>query len=63
MKRLCVFALAVFLAQITAPSLAQPYPNKPIKVVVPSPPGGPPDLIIRMLAPEISASLGQPLVI
>ena len=40
---------------------AQPYPSKPIHVVVPSPPGGPPDLIIRMLAPKMK--LGQPLVI
>ena len=40
---------------------AQPWPAKPIHIVVPSPPGGPPDLIIRMLAPKMS--LGQPLVI
>src|SRR5260221_14505960 len=40
---------------------AQPWPSKPIHVIVPPPPGGPPDLIIRMLAPKMS--LGQPLVI
>jgi len=40
---------------------AQPWPAKPIHIVVPSPPGGPPDLIIRMLAPKMS--LGQALVI
>jgi tripartite-type tricarboxylate transporter receptor subunit TctC len=40
---------------------AQPWPSKPIHVVVPSPPGGPPDLIVRMLAPKMN--LGQPLVI
>jgi tripartite-type tricarboxylate transporter receptor subunit TctC len=40
---------------------AQSWPAKPIHVVVPSPPGGPPDLIMRMLAPKIN--LGQPLVI
>src|SRR5258706_4275071 len=40
---------------------AQPWPAKPIHIVVPSPPGGPPDLIIRMLAPKMN--LGQPLVI
>jgi tripartite-type tricarboxylate transporter receptor subunit TctC len=40
---------------------AQPWPAKPIHIVVPSPPGGPPDLIIRVLAPKMS--LGQPLVI
>ena len=39
------------------------YPNKPIKVVVPSPPGGPPDLIMRLLAPQLTASLGQPVVV
>src|SRR3954464_2868458 len=40
---------------------AQRYPAKPIHIIVPSPPGGPPDLIIRMLAPKMN--LGQPLVI
>ena len=40
---------------------AQSWPAKPIHVVVPSPPGGPPDLIIRMLAPKMH--LGQALVI
>jgi len=37
------------------------YPNKPIHVIVPSPPGGPPDLIIRMLQPKMN--FGQPLII
>ena len=40
---------------------AQSFPTKVIHVIVPSPPGGPPDLIIRMLAPKMS--MGQPLVI
>src|SRR5258706_11388068 len=40
---------------------AQPWPAKPIHIVVPSPPGRPPDLIIRMLAPKMN--LGQPLVV
>src|SRR3954469_13300675 len=39
------------------------FPNKPIKVVVPSPPGGPPDLILRAILPKMTASLGQPIVI
>ncbi|MGG5885991.1 Bug family tripartite tricarboxylate transporter substrate binding protein [Falsiroseomonas sp. HC035] len=39
------------------------YPDRPIRAVVPSPPGGPPDLILRILAPRLSAALGQPVVI
>ncbi|MGE5522146.1 MAG: Bug family tripartite tricarboxylate transporter substrate binding protein [Rhodospirillaceae bacterium] len=46
-----------------AQPLSKDYPSKPIRVVVPSPPGGPPDLIMRMLAPKMSASMGQQLVI
>jgi tripartite-type tricarboxylate transporter receptor subunit TctC len=50
-------------AQTGTAVLAKDYPNKPIKVVVPSPPGGPPDLILRAIGPKLQASLGQPLVI
>jgi len=52
-------ALTLALAALTAH--AQRWPSKPIHVVVPSPPGGPPDLIIRLLAPKMN--LGQPLLI
>ncbi len=37
-------------------------PNRPIRVVVPSPPGGPPDLVLRAIGPKLQASLGQPVV-
>src|SRR6185503_17677082 len=60
MKRL-VFGFLLGFFSIC--SHAQTFPSKPIKVVVPSPPGGPPDLIARMIAPKMSAALGQPLVI
>ena len=56
---LVAIAFAFLLA---IPVQAQPWPSKPIRVVVPSPPGGPPDLIIRMLIPKMSG-LGQPLVV
>ena len=59
-RRLCVLALAAMSCGLAQ---AQAFPNKPIKVVVPSPAGGPPDLILRAILPKLTASLGQPIVI
>lgn len=39
------------------------FPSKPITMVVPFPPGGPTDLVARVIALEMSKSLGQPVVI
>src|SRR5262245_65030723 len=58
---LAVGALLAFSVH-AQPSSSSSFPSKPIRVVVPSPPGGPPDLIIRMLLPKMS-DLGQPLVV
>ena len=67
MLKITFIALAAALCIGSVSLLAQPlpkdYPNKPIRVVVPSPPGGPPDLIMRMIAPKMSMSMGQNLVI
>ena len=57
------FAALIFAFFISTALHAQGFPNKPIRVVVPSPPGGPPDLIIRMLTGNLSAQLGQPVVV
>jgi len=50
-------ALGVFSAK------AADYPNRPIRVVVPWPPGGPTDAVARVLSQEISETLRQPVVI
>lgn len=42
---------------------AADYPDRPIKLVVPNPPGGPSDIVGRFLADSMRTSLGQPLVI
>ena len=69
---------STFLKQLTAvgiaslgmaslgalPALAQDaYPNKPIRFIVPYPPGGPTDLMARLLQTELQTRLGQPILI
>jgi tripartite-type tricarboxylate transporter receptor subunit TctC len=44
-------------------ALAQAYPNKPIKLIVPFAPGGFTDVVARILGQKLSISLGQPFVI
>ncbi|MEO7760963.1 MAG: tripartite tricarboxylate transporter substrate binding protein, partial [Casimicrobiaceae bacterium] len=41
----------------------QAYPNKPVKVISPFPPGGPAESIARLLAIKLNATLGQPLIV
>ena len=46
-----------------AGAAAQPYPSRPIKLIVPYPPGGNTDIVARMYSQKLSERLGQPVII
>ena len=53
-----VLACAAFAA-----AHAQPYPSKPIRIVVPYAAGGTSDILARQIGPKLSEAWGQPLVV
>jgi tripartite-type tricarboxylate transporter receptor subunit TctC len=53
----------VAMPSISTGALALDYPTRPVKIVVPVPPGGALDLVARLIGQKISESLGQPFVI
>ena len=63
MRRKYWAAVAATLLTFTAPCVAQKYPDRPIRVIIPLPPGGSVDIIARLLQPLIEKSLGQSIVI
>ena len=64
MRALLAAVLCAFWALHDAtPANAQAYPTRPIKVVVPFPPGGPTDGMARIISDRLSAVLGRPIVV
>ncbi len=60
MRRLLLAGLALLLA---APALAQSYPDRPVRIIVPTPAGGPVDVMARLVAAALPASLGQNVIV
>ena len=60
---LCLATPAFAQAQAAAPAPAPAYPTKPVKLVVPYPPGGPTDIVARLVAQKLSDAMGQQFII
>jgi len=64
MRTKIIALVALGLAQLAvAHSASAAFPDRPVRLIVTSPPGGPPDIMARLLMDEISKALGQPLVV
>ena len=58
----CV-AVTLSLGAATLPAAAQTYPGRPIRLIIPYPPGGAGDIVGRLLSARLGEALGQPFVI
>jgi len=62
--RLSVFAFAsVFAPLLLGQAQAQPYPSKPVRMIVPQPPGGASDVVARLLGQKLTELWGQNVII
>ncbi|NSX16692.1 Bug family tripartite tricarboxylate transporter substrate binding protein [Cupriavidus taiwanensis] len=62
-RRLGTILLSATLPLAAAPAFAETYPSKPIRLVVPFPPGGPTDTAARIIGQKMSETLKQPVVV
>ncbi len=64
MKKVATAPIALMLALLSAITFGQtPYPNRPVKMVVPFAPGGASDFVARIISPKLGELLGQQIVI
>jgi tripartite-type tricarboxylate transporter receptor subunit TctC len=55
--------VAAFAASVAGPAAGEPWPTRPVHLMIPFPPGGAADIMARVLADEMSTSLGQPVIV
>jgi tripartite-type tricarboxylate transporter receptor subunit TctC len=64
MFRMIAAAISLLVAAVASGAVsAQPYPSKPIRIIVPFPPGGPSDVIARAIGETVGPRLGQRIII
>jgi tripartite-type tricarboxylate transporter receptor subunit TctC len=55
--------VALLAAALTSVALAQAWPTKPVRFIVPYPPGGTSDILARTISEKLAAALGQPVLV
>jgi len=63
MKQVRALAVAALALGFAAAAFAQSYPSRPIRVIVPYPPGDAADILSRLIGPKVSERLGQQMVV
>jgi tripartite-type tricarboxylate transporter receptor subunit TctC len=63
LKRWAAIAAALALLVSSGWASAQAWPSKPLRWVVPYAPGGPTDVVSRVIAPKLSEQIGQPVIV
>jgi tripartite-type tricarboxylate transporter receptor subunit TctC len=61
-RRMAIAALIIGAVALASVARAQPYPNRPVTMIVPFPPGGVADLPARLVAQRLSVTVGQTVV-
>jgi len=59
----CLVCLSAASALLAAPASAQTYPSGPIRWIIPFAPGGPTDVVVRLIGPKLGERVGQPVII
>jgi tripartite-type tricarboxylate transporter receptor subunit TctC len=63
LTRILLLALVAAACTLSLPASAQTYPDRPLRIIVPFPPGGGTDILARLIARRLTEALGQPVVI
>ena len=63
MRQLRTLILATLALGFASAALAQSYPSRPVKVIVPFPPGDAADILSRLIGPKVSERMGQPVIV